>query len=111
MGGDDSKVEHRVEVSTLPAWLLEQLGVDATAGVALTEWLLMPQQHLAPFRGAAFDIQHLVQLQSLQSWVRQIKWNRETRDAIGREPFLGKPHVRAKVERSGRELAIKPFEP
>ena len=71
----------------------------------------MPQNTHAFAFPSAFDFKHLRTFQLHQPGMRQIKWNRETRDAIGREPFLGKPHVRAKVERLGRELAIKPFEP
>jgi hypothetical protein len=33
-----------VDVSTLPQWLIGQLGVDASRDVAIRDWLLMPQQ-------------------------------------------------------------------
>jgi len=71
----------------------------------------MPQNAHAFTFPSAFHFKHLRTFQLHQPGVRQIKWNRETRDAVGREPFLGKPDVRAKVERSGRQLAIELFEP
>ncbi len=37
---------HHVTVSTLPDWLFEHLGADATAGMSLLDWLLTPQQKL-----------------------------------------------------------------
>jgi hypothetical protein len=45
-GWDEVPVAHRVTVATLPAWLVEFLGVDATAGMSDLDWLLTPQQRL-----------------------------------------------------------------
>jgi hypothetical protein len=46
---------HWVEVTTLPAWLLGRLGVDATRELAVRDWLLTPQQLiLEVVRGAVY---------------------------------------------------------
>jgi len=45
-GWDTVAVTHHVTVTTLSDWLLEHLGVDATAGMTLLDWLLTPQQRL-----------------------------------------------------------------
>jgi hypothetical protein len=45
-GWDAVPVDHHVTVTSLPSWLVEQLGVDATAGMTLTDWLVTPQQQL-----------------------------------------------------------------
>ena len=45
-GWDDVPVTHHVTVTSLPAWLVEHLGVDATAGMTVPDWLLTPQQRL-----------------------------------------------------------------
>ncbi|MEP6697109.1 MAG: DUF4037 domain-containing protein [Pseudonocardiales bacterium] len=45
-GWDAVPVSHHVTVTTLPDWLVGHLGVDATAGMAVLDWLLTPQQRL-----------------------------------------------------------------
>ena len=45
-GWDATPVAHHVTVTTLPRWLEEQLGVEATAGVSTVDWLVTPQQRL-----------------------------------------------------------------
>jgi len=45
-GWDEVAVRHWVTVTTLPVWLREFLGVDATAGMSDLDWLVTPQQHL-----------------------------------------------------------------
>lgn len=45
-GWDDVAPRHHVTVSTLSSWLLDFLGVDATAGMTALDWLLTPQQRL-----------------------------------------------------------------
>ena len=45
-GWDGLPVTHHVTVTTLPAWLTDHLGVDATAGMSTTDWLRTPQQRL-----------------------------------------------------------------
>jgi hypothetical protein len=45
-GWDTTPVTHHVTVTTLPCWLEEHLGVDATECMATTDWLVTPQQRL-----------------------------------------------------------------
>lgn len=45
-GWDAVPADHRVTVTTLPGWLIEFLGVDATAGMSALDWLVTPQQRL-----------------------------------------------------------------
>lgn len=45
-GWDAVEATHHVNVTTLPSWLVEHLGVDATAGMSVLDWLLTPQQRL-----------------------------------------------------------------
>jgi hypothetical protein len=45
-GWDAVSPSHWVTVTTLRAWLVEFLGVDATAGMSRLDWLLTPQQRL-----------------------------------------------------------------
>jgi Domain of unknown function (DUF4037) len=45
-GWDAVETTHHVTVSTVPAWLVNQLGVDATGGMSTLDWLLTPQQKL-----------------------------------------------------------------
>ena len=45
-GWDEVPVDHRVTVTTLPAWLVGFLGVDATRGFSALDWLVTPQQRL-----------------------------------------------------------------
>ena len=37
---------------------------------------------------APFHFEHLVSLESFESWVSQIEWNRYARDAVRRKPFF-----------------------
>lgn len=43
----DGPVHHRVEITTLPAWLTRTLGFDPTRGVTPASWLTTPTQRLA----------------------------------------------------------------
>jgi hypothetical protein len=45
-GWDQVAPSHQVTVTTLPAWLTTQTGVDATAELSGLDWLLVPQQQL-----------------------------------------------------------------
>src|SRR5680860_393212 len=45
-GWDDTEPTHHVTVTTLPAWLVDWLGVDATTNLSVLDWLLTPQQRL-----------------------------------------------------------------
>jgi hypothetical protein len=58
----------------------------------------MPQDsHTFAFAGA-FNLQHLRSLEFHQSWMRQIKGNSKTRDAIRRKPFFTEPDMRFEIE-------------
>src|SRR5215469_6420246 len=48
----------------------------------------MPQEHLAPIGGAAFDLQHLAQFEGLEARMRQIKGNGNRRHPFRREPLV-----------------------
>ncbi len=45
-GWDEHPIRHQVTVTTLEAWLVDFLGVDARAGMSTLDWLLTPQQRL-----------------------------------------------------------------
>ncbi len=45
-GWDAVEPTHHVTVTTLASWLAGHLGVDATAGMSVLDWLLAPQQKL-----------------------------------------------------------------
>lgn len=45
-GWDAEPVRHHVTVTTLSSWLVDQLGVDPTAGMSVLDWLITPQQRL-----------------------------------------------------------------
>lgn len=45
-GWDAGPIRHHVTVSTVPAWLIDYLGVDPCAGMSTMDWLLTPQQRL-----------------------------------------------------------------
>jgi Domain of unknown function (DUF4037) len=45
-GWDRVPVQHHVTVTTLPDWLEEHLGADATRGMSTRDWLVTPQQKL-----------------------------------------------------------------
>ena len=60
----------------------------------------------APGPGAAFDFEHLAQLEPRESWVRQVEWNRHSRDAVWRKPVVRKPEVRAKIQAPRIELLV-----
>src|SRR5437667_12800135 len=59
---------------------------------------LVPQEHLAPFRGPSFYFQHLMEFQRLQSRMRQVEWNGDGRHAFRREPLIPKVAVGAPRE-------------
>src|SRR4051812_46805881 len=45
-GWDAVDPTDHVTITTLPTWLLDHLGFDATAGMSTLDWLLTPQQQL-----------------------------------------------------------------
>jgi hypothetical protein len=76
-GWDEVPVRHHVTVTTLGAWLADQLGVDVTAGSTTTDWLLMPQQKLLEVtRGAVYrdDPGQLSRVRERLAWYPQPVW-------------------------------------
>jgi hypothetical protein len=76
-GWDEVLVTHHVTVSTLKAWLTEQLGVDPTSGLSTTDWLLIPQQKLLEVTGGAVfrdDRGALERLRQQLSWYPTQVW-------------------------------------
>src|ERR1700680_3116732 len=67
----------------------------------------MTQELLAPLRRAAFNLQHLAELESFQTWVSQVKRNRNGGDACWGEPLVAKVAGRSKGEATRREFVVK----
>lgn len=70
-GWDAVEATHHVTVTTLPQWLVDQLGVDATAGMSVLDWLLTPQQRLLGVVAGAVhadDSGTLGELRQILSW-------------------------------------------
>lgn len=86
-GWDAVETTHHVTVTTLPTWLVDQLGVDATAGMTTLDWLLAPQQRLlgvvagqvyADDSGALRDVRHALSWYPDQvwRWLLACQWRR-----------------------------------
>jgi len=76
-GWDAVEVTHHVTVTTLPSWLVDQLGVDATAGMSVLDWLLTPQQRLlGVVAGAVYadDSGALTELRQALCWYPDQVW-------------------------------------
>ena len=76
-GWDAVEATHHVTVSTLPAWLVDHLGVDAAAGMSTLDWLLTPQQKLlGVVAGAVYadDSGALGSLRQALSWYPEQLW-------------------------------------
>ncbi len=56
---------------------------------------------------AAFDLEHLTLFELFQPRMRQVERDGDTADAVGREPLVGQPVVRAEDELPLRELAVQ----
>jgi hypothetical protein len=70
-------VNHRVSVETVPAWLEQQLGLNAIRGPTTLEWLAMPQQRLAETVGGAVyrdDLGDLRRARALLAWYPEDIW-------------------------------------
>lgn len=70
-GWDEVPVRHHVTVTTLPGWLREHLGVDATSGLTTGEWLLTPQQRLL---GVVAGFVHVDDGEVLRTVQRRLRW-------------------------------------
>lgn len=76
-GWDAVEVRHHVMVTTLGSWLIDHLGVDATAGMSTLDWLLTPQQRLLGVVGGAVyadDAGALRDLRQALSWYPDQVW-------------------------------------
>jgi hypothetical protein len=70
-GGDGEPARHHVTVSTLSEWLVDTLGVDATAGMSTLDWLLTPQQRLLGIVGGAVYADESGELDRLR---KRLRW-------------------------------------
>jgi hypothetical protein len=107
-GWDEHPVTDHVVVTTLPEWLVEQLGLDATAGMTVLDWLLTPQQRLlgvvagvvhADHTGALGDLRRTLSWYPDQvwRWLVACQWHRVAQE----EPFLARTaEVTTSVPRS-----------
>lgn len=76
-GWDEVPADHHVTVTSLPDWLVEQLGIDATLGVSLADWLVTPQQRLlGVVAGAVYADERgeLARLRSELAWYPEQLW-------------------------------------
>lgn len=76
-GWDNVPARHHVTVTTLPTWIREHLGVDATVGMSSLDWLLTPQQRLLGVVAGAVYVDEsgaLTELRSSLSWYPEQVW-------------------------------------
>lgn len=76
-GWDAVETTHHVTVTSLPHWLVDQLGVDATQGMSVLDWLLTPQQRLlGVVAGAVYadDLGAVGELRRALSWYPDQVW-------------------------------------
>ena len=76
-GWDETPVRHHVVVTTLRDWLVQHLGVDASAWLEAMDWLLIPQQKLLEVTAGAVyrdDGGELAQLRGRLSWYPEQVW-------------------------------------
>jgi hypothetical protein len=70
MAPTDGPVRHRVDITTLDAWLPRHLGVDPRAGLTAPDWLALPTQALAEVTAGAVLHDGLGELEPLREAVR-----------------------------------------
>ena len=70
-GWDGLEATDHVTITTLGRWLVEHLGVDATAGMSTLDWLLTPQQRLLGVVGGAV---HADETGAIASVRRSLSW-------------------------------------
>ena len=86
-GWDAVEATHHVFVSTLRDWLVDHLGVDASAGMSTLDWLLTPQQKLLGIVAGAVHVDDSGALGSLREalcwypdqvwrWIIACQWHR-----------------------------------
>ena len=84
-GWDDVEPADHVTVTSLGRWLIEHLGVDATAGMTTLDWLLTPQQRLL---GVVAGPVHADQTGAITEVRRSLSWY-PTRCGVGCWPASG----------------------
>src|SRR5215469_5914261 len=67
----------------------------------------MPQEHLAPIGGPAFDLQHLVQFEGLEARVRQIKGDGNRWHAFRREPLVTEIAIWSQRDTTRSKLTVE----
>jgi hypothetical protein len=67
----------------------------------------MPEYAHAPLRRSAFDLQHLCLFQGSESWMGKVERDGNARHSIWREPFVGEPEMRAKVETASIQFIVQ----
>src|SRR6185295_9090063 len=65
---------------------------------------LVAQDAQAPLGGAALDLEHLALLEAAETRMRAVERNRHSRHAVGAEPLVREPEVRAYAQAVVREL-------
>jgi len=76
-GWDDTLVSHHVAVTEPSTWLIGQLGVDATAELTTTDWLLLSQQKvLEVTAGVVYrdDTGQLGRVRDMLAWYPEPVW-------------------------------------
>lgn len=97
IGSDRHPIGHRVEVLELGAFLVDQLGVDATGPIGTAEWLRVPQQQLlgivrgrvyADPEGVLADVRRRLRYFPDDVWryLLASQWRRLAQE----EPFVGR---------------------
>jgi hypothetical protein len=96
-GWDARPVQHHVDVVTLSAWLGRQLGCDPRRGLAVEDWLGIPQQLLlGVVRGAVYTdaTGELERARGQLRWYPRDVWlwmlARQWRRIAQEEPFVGR---------------------
>jgi Domain of unknown function (DUF4037) len=96
-GWDERPVVHHVEVTSLAAWLEDQLGFDPREGMTARDWLTTPQQLLLEVTAGAVFHDGLGELEPLRRelewyprevwlWLLACQWRRIDQE----EPFVGR---------------------
>jgi hypothetical protein len=70
-GWDGLEPTDHVTITTLGRWLVEHLGVDATAGMSTLDWLLTPQQRLL---GVVAGAVHADEAGAIATLQRSLSW-------------------------------------
>jgi hypothetical protein len=93
----EGPIDHKIEVSTLPAYLAADLGFDPSARIGMIDWLVTPQQALLSVTAGRVFHDGLGSLESLrarlayypdQIWLYMLgaQWQRISQQ----EPFVGR---------------------